>query len=52
MHRNTLHTQLSNDSKQLGTTLPKTAEEEQTLPRIARIRLAQLRTANCPLLNS
>ena len=37
------------DSKQLGTPPPKIAE--QTVPRIARIRLPQLRTEYCPLLN-
>ena len=48
--RLTVHTQLNKDSKQLSTPLPKIAEK--TLPRTARIRLAQLRTGYCPLLNS
>ena len=50
IHRQSGHTQLNKDSKQVGTPPPKTAE--QTLPRTARIRLAQLRTGYCPLLNS
>ena len=51
IHRHMVHTQLNKDCKQLCTPLPKTAEE-QRLPRIARIRLAQLRIRYCPLLNS
>ena len=51
IHQSTVHTQLNKDSKQLGTPPPKIAAE-QTLPRFARIRLAQLRTGYCPLLNS
>ena len=39
IERHTVHSQLNKDSKQLGTPPPKIAE--QTLPRIARIRLAQ-----------
>ena len=42
IHRHTVHTQLNRDSRQLGTTPTKIAE--QTLPRIARIRLSQLIT--------
>ena len=52
IHRHTFHTQLNKDSKQLGNPPSKIAEGEQTLPRIARIRLAQLRTRYYPLLNS
>ena len=52
IQRHAVHTQLNKDSKQLSTTPPKIAEEEQTLPRIVRIRLAQLRTGYFPLLNS
>ena len=33
-------------------TPPPKIAEEQTLPRVARIRLTQLRTGYCPLLNS
>ena len=51
INRHTVQTQLNQDRKQLSTLPPKIAEE-QTLPRIARIRLAQLRTGYCPLLNS
>ena len=43
-HRHTAHTQLNKSSRQLDTPPPKIAEEGQTLPRIARIRLTQLRT--------
>ena len=42
IHQQTFHFQLNKDSKQLGTQPTKIAEEEQTLPRIARIRLAEL----------
>ena len=52
IHQHTVHTQLNKDRKQLGTQPPKIAEEEQTVPRIARIRLAQLRYGFSPLLNS
>ena len=52
IHRHTVHTQLNKDSKQLGTPSPKIAEEEQTLPRNARINLAQPKTGYCPLQNS
>ena len=40
IHRHTVHTQLNKDSKQLCTLPPKIAEP--TLPRTARIQLAQL----------
>ena len=49
IHRQTLHTQSNKDRKQLGTPPPKIAEK--TLPRIARIRLAQQNWMP-PLLNS
>ena len=42
-HRHTVHTQLNIDSKQQGTLPTKIAEEDQTLPPIAHIPLAQLR---------
>ena len=45
-HRHTVHTQLNKDNKKVGTPLPKI---EQTLPRIALIRLAQLRTGYSPV---
>ena len=50
IHRHKVHTQLNKDSKQLGTLPPQIAE--QTLSRIPRIRLAELRTGYCPLLSS
>ena len=46
IHQHTVHTQLNQDSKQLGTPPPNIAK--QNLPRIARIRLAQLGTGYCP----
>ena len=52
MHWHAVHTKLNKDSKQLSTPPPRIAKEEQTPSRIARIRLAQLRTGYCPLLNS
>ena len=51
IQRQAVYNQLNKDSKQIGTPLPKIAEEH-ALPRIARIRLAQLRTGYCPLLKS
>ena len=51
IHRHNVHTQLNGNSKQLGTHPPNIAEK-QTLLRILRIRLAQLRTTGyCTLLN-
>ena len=52
IHRPTLHTQLNNESGQLGTPPSKIAEGEQTLPRIALIRCTTVNTGYCPLLNS
>ena len=49
IYGHTVNTQLNKASKHLCTPQPKIAEEEQTLPRIARIRLARLRTEYCPL---
>ena len=49
-HRHTDHTQLNKDSKQLDTLPLRLAEN--TLPRFARIRFAQLSIGYCPLLNS
>ena len=46
-----VYTQLNKDIKQIGTSTAKIAEEEQTLPRIARVRLAKLRTGYFSLQN-
>ena len=51
IHWHTVHIQLIKDSKHPGTPPLKIAKDEQTLPRIARNRLAQLTTGWCSLLS-
>ena len=51
-YRDPDHTHFNKDSKELGTPPSKIAAEEEKLPRIALIRIVQLRTGCCPLLNS